>query len=43
MKRKDYQEPTMTIVKLQKHCYLLAGSQEGNGGSLPGRQEAEDF
>ena len=42
MKRKDYQKPTMDIVKLQKTQTLLAGSGEplmrnsidgwGNGG-----------
>ncbi len=26
MKRKDYQKPTMNIVKLQQHTMLLAGS-----------------
>lgn len=42
MKRKDYQKPTMNIVKLQHQTHLLAGSGEpsmrnsidgwGNGG-----------
>ena len=26
MKKKDYQKPTMEIVKLQKQPYLLTGS-----------------
>ena len=26
MKRKDYQKPTMRVVKLQHRCQLLAGS-----------------
>lgn len=42
MKRKDYQKPTMNIVKLQHQTHLLAGSGKpsmrnsidgwGNGG-----------
>ena len=28
MKRKDYQKPTMNIVKLQHQTHLLAGSGE---------------
>ena len=28
MKRKDYQKPTTTIVKLQQQSYILTGSQE---------------
>ena len=27
MKRKDYQKPTMKVVKLQHQCHILAGSQ----------------
>ncbi len=30
MKRKDYQKPTMNIVKLQQQCHILAGSIEAN-------------
>jgi len=30
MKRKDYQKPTMNIVKLQHHCHILAGSVEAS-------------
>lgn len=26
MKRKDYEQPTMQVVKLQNQCQLLAGS-----------------
>ncbi len=29
MKRKDYQKPTMKVVKLQHQCQILAGSGEG--------------
>ena len=35
MKRKEYQEPTMEIVKLQQGCNILAASQQG--------AEGEDF
>ena len=28
MKRKDYQKPTTTIVRLQQQSYILTGSQE---------------
>ena len=27
MKRKDYQKPTMKVVKLQHQCHILTGSQ----------------
>ena len=27
-KKTDYQKPTMTIVILQQHSYILAGSQD---------------
>ena len=27
MKRKDYQKPTMKVVKLQHQCHILADSQ----------------
>ena len=26
MKRKDYEKPTMQVVKLQHQCHILAGS-----------------
>lgn len=26
MNRKDYQEPTMKLVKLQQRCHILVGS-----------------
>lgn len=26
MKRKDYEKPTMKVVKLQHQCHILAGS-----------------
>jgi len=31
MKRKDYQKPTMNIVKLQQQTHILAGSVEPSG------------
>ena len=31
MRKKDYQKPTMNIVKLQHHCHILAGSVEASG------------
>jgi len=31
MKRKDYQKPTMNIVKLQQQTHILAGSVEASG------------
>ena len=31
MKRKDYQKPTMNIVKLQQQCHILAGSTQRAG------------
>jgi len=35
MKKKQYQKPTMNIVKLQQHCHILAGSGEpSDSGSL---------
>ncbi len=30
MKRKDYQKPTMKVVKLEHYCDILAGSMEAN-------------
>lgn len=30
MKRKDYQKPTMNIVKLQQQTHILAGSVEAS-------------
>ena len=32
MNRKEYQKPTMQVVKLQHQCHILAGS--GGSGSL---------
>ena len=32
MKRKDYQRPTINIVKLQHRSHLLAGSPSGRAG-----------
>ena len=29
MNRKDYQKPTMQVVKLQHQCHILAGSAQG--------------
>ena len=30
MRKKDYQKPTMKVVKLQHHCHILAGSVEAS-------------
>ena len=39
MKRKDYQKPTTTVVRLQQQNYILAGSQD-----IPQQQEnVEDY
>ena len=35
MRKKDYQKPTMNIVKLQHHCHILAGSVEASGLNDP--------
>lgn len=35
MKRKDYQKPTMKVVKLQHQCHILAGSN--------GSAEVQDY
>ena len=35
MKRKEYQKPTMQVVKLQQRCRILSGSQPN--------ASAEDF
>lgn len=32
MKRKDYEKPTMKVVKLQQQTHLLAGSASGQAG-----------
>ena len=33
MNRKDYQKPTMKVVKLQHQCHILAGSaKDGQAG-----------
>ena len=36
MKRKDYQKPTMQVVKLQHQCHILAGSDNGVAASRNG-------
>lgn len=41
MKKKDYLEPTMQVVKLQQQCQILAGSEVG--GSMPGTFVEEDL
>ena len=33
MKRKDYQKPTMLVVKLQHKCQILAGSSYETSGT----------
>ena len=32
MKRKEYQEPTIKVVKLEQQCQLLDGSSTGQAG-----------
>ena len=41
MKRKEYQKPTINIVKLQQRGHLLQAS--GNGGSMPSGEPAQPF
>ena len=43
MKRTDYNEPTMKIVKLQNKCQLLAGSDNPTSGpaGAPGAQKMD--
>ena len=33
MNKKDYQKPTMKVVKLQHQCHILAGSQVESVGT----------
>ena len=40
MERKDYQEPTMNVVKLQQHTMLLTGS---NSATLNVTYTEEDW
>ena len=40
MKRKDYEKPTMQVVKLQQQCHLLAGS--GVESTRTGYGDAEE-
>ena len=42
MKRKDYEKPTMKVVKLQQQCQILAGSGvEANRSGYGAAQEDE--
>ncbi len=41
MKRKDYEKPTMQVVKLQQQCHLLAGSGVASTRTGYGDAEAE--
>ena len=34
MKQKDYQKPTMKVVKMRHRSQILAGSPQGGQGSL---------
>ena len=44
MKRKDYQKPTMKVVKLQHHGMLMTSTYETTGGtSLTKMGEEEDL
>jgi hypothetical protein len=41
MKRKDYEKPTMQVVKLQLQPQLLAGSDPS--ANLPGMEQPEEI
>lgn len=47
MKRKDYEKPTMNVVKLQHQCHIMAASSyetSGTGGtSINAMEEEEDL
>lgn len=44
MKRKDYQKPTMHVVKLQHQAHLLAGSVSGEvSATMNTEWEEEDI
>ena len=42
MKRKDYEKPTMKVVKLQHQCHILASS-DGVQATMSGTFEEEDI
>jgi len=41
MKRKDYQKPTMKVVKLQHHGMLMTSTYETTGGTSINAMEEE--
>ena len=47
MKRKDYQRPTMKVVKLQQRCHIMAVSSYETSGegrtSINAMEDAEDL
>ena len=43
MKRKDYQKPTMKVVKLEHYCDILAGSLGANRGDTYGTAVEETW
>ena len=47
MKRKDYQKPTMMVVKLQQQCHIMATSNYETTGtgrtSINAMDEEEDL
>ena len=43
MKRKDYQKPTMNIVKLQQQTHLMTGSGVQSMRSGYGEAQEEDW
>lgn len=43
MKRKDYQKPTMNIVKLQQQTHLMTGSGVQSMRSSYGKAEEETW
>lgn len=38
-----YQKPAVRVVELRQQCRILAGSETGNGGGMPGGVPAEPF
>jgi hypothetical protein len=43
MKKKDYQKPTMNIVKLQQQTHLMAGSEVQSMRSDYGEAQEENW
>ena len=43
MKRKDYQKPTMKVVKLQHQSHILAGSEVRSAGVQDYIKQSDDY